>query len=235
MSDQKKTEKKQTIFITGASSGIGKATALRLGKEGWNVALAARSVDELEKIAAELPKGQSLVLDCDVTNSAQVEKCFEIANDTFGRIDAVYANAGTGGKPGGFSEAPQESWQQIVDINIMGLAKTIQAAMPYIKKSEGHFVVTGSVAGRRYLDGSMYSVSKHAANALAYDLRGELQGSGCRVTLIEPGMVDTPFFDDGKPDALRPDDVARAVAYAVAQPKSVEIGDILILPVKKAD
>lgn len=228
------SEQKQTIFITGASSGIGKATALRLGKEGWNVALAARSVDELDKIAADLPEGQSLVLDCDVTNSAQLEKCFEIANDTFGQIDAVFANAGTGGKPGGFSEAPQDSWQAIVDINIMGLGKTVQAALPYIKKSEGHVVVTGSVAGRRYLDGSMYSVSKHAANALAYNLRGELQGSGCRVTLIEPGMVDTPFFDDPKPDALKPDDVARSVAYAVAQPKTVEIGDILIMPVTKS-
>lgn len=229
------SDKSQTIFITGASSGIGKATALRLGREGWNVALAARSVDELEKIAAEIPKGQSLVLDCDVTNTTQLEKCFEIANDTFGQIDAVYANAGTGGKSGGFTEAPQDSWQAIVDINIMGLAKTVQAALPYIKKAQGHVVVTGSVAGRRYLDGSMYSVSKHAANALAYNLRGELQGTGCRVTLIEPGMVDTPFFDDEKPEALRPDDVARAVAYAVSQPKTVEIGDILILPVSKSD
>ncbi len=232
MSDKKKA---QTIFITGASSGIGKATALRLGNEGWNVALAARSVDELEKIASELPEGKSLVLDCDVTNSAQVEKCFEIANDTFGQIDAVFANAGTGGKPGGFSEAPQDSWQAIVDINIMGLAKTVQAALPYIKKAEGHVVVTGSVAGRRYLDGSMYSVSKHAANALAYNLRGELKGAGCRVTLIEPGMVDTAFFDDEKPDALRPDDIARAVTYAVSQPKTVEVGDMLILPVTKDD
>ena len=81
----------------------------------------------------------------------------------------------------------------------------------------------------------MYSVSKHAANALAYNLRGELKGSGCRVTLIEPGMVDTAFFDDEKPDALRPDDIARAVTYAVSQPKTVEVGDMLILPVTKDD
>ncbi len=224
---------RKTIFITGASSGIGAATAIKLSEQGWNVALCARSEDKLKTIAGKMPNGKALVLPCDVTDTKALEEALSMTTDEFGQVDAVFANAGTGGKPGGFSSAPQDSWETIVNVNIMGLAKTIQAALPHIKKSEGHVVITGSVAGRRYLDGSMYSVSKHAANALAYNLRGELQGSGCRVTLIEPGMVDTPFFDNKKPDALRPENVADAVAFALSQPKTVEVGDMLIMPVRK--
>ena len=229
------TEPRRTIFITGASSGIGKATALRMGKAGWNVALAARSMRSLKEICDELPDGQTLPLRCDVTDYDNIGPCLEQAHQKFGQINALFANAGIGGAPGGFSEAPTDSWRDIVNTNILGLAYTVQATLPFIKASKGHIIITGSVAGRRTLKGSMYSVSKHAANALAYNLREELAGTGCRVTLIEPGMVDTAFFDDPKPDALRPDDVARAVFYATDQPEHVEVGDLLIMPVAKAE
>jgi NADP-dependent 3-hydroxy acid dehydrogenase YdfG len=150
--------------------------------------------------------------------------------DRFGRIDAVFANAGTGGEPGGFSGAPVDSWKAMVDVNILGVAYTLRASLAEIKKAQGHVVLTGSVAGRRTLAGSMYSATKWAVSAIGYGLREEIRGSGVRVTLLEPGMVDTPFFDDPKPDALKPDDTARAVIYALIQPAHVDVHELMILP-----
>jgi len=219
----------KTILITGASSGIGEATARQLVAEGWNVALCARSEDKLEKLSADMG-AKAIAVKCDVTDYGSLENAVEKTVKAFGQIDAVFANAGTGGQAGGFSSAPRGSWEAIVNINILGLAYTLQASLGEIKKSEGHVVITGSIAGRRSLDGSMYSASKHAANAIGYNLRGELKGTGARVTVIEPGMVDTPFFDDPKPQALRPDDVARSVVFALSQPASVDLHELVILP-----
>lgn len=224
----------KTILITGASSGIGEATARQLVAQGWNVALCARSMDKLNTLAKDMG-AKAIAVECDVTDFSALQSAVSKTVDAFGGIDAVFANAGTGGKPGGFSSAPIESWQQIVNINILGLAYTLQATLAEIKKSEGHVVITGSIAGRRSLDGSMYSASKHAANAIGYNLRGELKGTGARVTVIEPGMVDTPFFDDPKPQALRPDDVARSVVFALNQPKSVDVHELVILPTPQKD
>jgi len=150
--------------------------------------------------------------------------------DRFGRIDAVFANAGTGGAPGGFSGAPVESWKAMVEVNILGVAYTLRASLAEVRKARGHVVLTGSVAGRRTLAGSMYSATKWAVSAIGYGLREELRGSGVRVTLLEPGMVDTPFFDDPKPDALKSDDTARAVLYALTQPAHVDVHELMILP-----
>ncbi|WP_371396287.1 SDR family oxidoreductase [Fretibacter rubidus] len=223
------TDTQKTILITGASSGIGEATARQCVDAGWQVALLARSEDKIEKLAKELGANAKSFA-CDVTKMDTLQAAVAATVNHFGGIDAVFANAGTGGKPGGFSEAPIESWQTIVNVNILGLAYTLQATLPAIKKSKGHVVITGSIAGRRSLAGSMYSASKHAANAIGYNLRGELEGTGCRVTVIEPGMVDTPFFDDEKPDALRPNDVARSVLFALGQPRSVDLHELVILP-----
>lgn len=223
----------KTIFITGASSGIGEATARRLASDGWNIAITARSEDKLKEIAKSYSKDQCLPIICDVTDYESVETAVKKTVDHFGEIDAVFANAGTGGQPGGFTSAPRDSWQTIVNVNILGLAYTLQATLAEVKKSKGHVVITGSIAGRRSLAGSMYSASKHAANTIGYNLRGELEGTGCRVTVIEPGMVDTPFFDDPKPDALRPDDVARSVAFVLDQPVGVDLHELVILPTPK--
>lgn len=220
----------KTIFITGASSGIGEATAKRLALAGWQVVLAARSEDKLTALAEHIGKDKAFVTACDVTDYKSLETAIASAVNHFGSVDAIFANAGTGGEAGGFSEAPRESWEKIVQINILGLAYTLQAALPQIKAAKGHVVITGSIAGRRSLAGSMYSASKHAANAIGYNLRGELKGTGCRVTIIEPGMVDTPFFDDEKPEALRPDDVARTVEFALGQPETVDIHELVVLP-----
>ncbi len=220
----------KTLLITGASSGIGAATARLAVSQGWRVALAARSEDKLEQLVKDIGPDHAKAIKVDVTDYASQEKMVQDTLDAFGSIDALFANAGVGGKPGGFSGAPVESWQQIVNINILGVAFTLRASLAALKQAKGHAVITGSVAGRRTLAGSMYSASKWAVSAIGYGLREELRGTGVRVTLIEPGMVDTPFFDTPKPDALKPEDVARSVIYAISQPASVDVHELMILP-----
>ncbi|MGF1461481.1 MAG: SDR family oxidoreductase [Leptolyngbyaceae cyanobacterium] len=222
--------KARTLLITGASSGIGAATARQAAARNFNLALAARSTDKLEKLAQTLETDNVKTFACDVTDYAAQEKLIADAVAAFGSVDAVFANAGSGGEPGGFSSAPVESWQRIVNTNILGVAYTLRASLGEIKKHRGHVIITSSIAGRRTLSGSMYSASKWAVSAIGYNLREELRGTGVRVTLIEPGMVDTPFFDDPKPDALRPDDVARTVLFALSQPPSVDISELVVMP-----
>lgn len=220
----------QKVFlITGASTGIGKATALRAAKAGFAVVLAARSEEKLKDVASEIGD-RCLTVRCDVQDFEAQQAMAKAAVERFGRIDVVYANAGVGGSPGGFSGADPESWKQMVLTNIYGVGLTLQATLPEVKKAKGHVLITGSVAGRRTLAGSMYSATKWAAGAIGYGLREELRGTGVRVTLIEPGVVDTPFFDDPKPDGLRPDDIARSVLFAVEQPPTVDVHELLVLP-----
>jgi NADP-dependent 3-hydroxy acid dehydrogenase YdfG len=114
--------------------------------------------------------------------------------------------------------------------NVYGAALTIRATLPALRESRGHFLLTGSVAGRRALPGSLYSCTKWAVTAMGEALRQEVDGSGIRVTLVEPGMVDTPFFDNRPQNALEPDDIARAVMFAIAQPPHVDLNEILIRP-----
>jgi NADP-dependent 3-hydroxy acid dehydrogenase YdfG len=154
----------------------------------------------------------------------------DAAINRFGRIDAVFANAGIGGEPGGFSGAPPESWRRMVDVNILGVAYTLRVALEHVKEARGHVLITGSVAGRRVLAGSMYAATKWAVSAIGYGLREELRGSGVRVTLIEPGVVNTAFFDSPQSDALQPEDVARSIVYALAQPPGVDVHELTILP-----
>ena len=220
----------RVLLITGASSGIGAATARAAAKAGFRVALAARSRERLDTLVAELGEERALALTCDVTDYAQQERMVADALERFGRVDAVLANAGVGGEPGGFSGAPVESWRRMVEVNILGVAHTLRASLAAIKEARGHVVITGSVAGRRTLAGSMYSATKWAVTAIGYGLREELKGTGVRVTLLEPGMVDTPFFDEPKPRALRDDDVARAVVYALDQPAHVDVHELVVLP-----
>ena len=220
----------RVLLITGASSGIGEATARAAADAGWRVALAARSEAKLERLAEALGGDVAAAVPVDVTDFASQERMVARTLERFGRIDAVFANAGTGGEPGGFSGAPVESWKRLLEVNVYGAACTLRASLDALKASAGHVVLTGSVAGRRTLAGSMYSATKWAVSAIGYGLREELRGSGVRVTLIEPGMVDTAFFDEPKPDALRPEDVARSVVYAIGQPPSVDVHEIMILP-----
>ena len=154
------------------------------------------------------------------------------AIDQFGAIDVVFANAGFGGKRSFTNEGDSpEHWRDMVLTNVLGCAYTIRATVDAVKAAQGHILLTSSVAGRIALPGSLYSSTKWAVTGMGRSLRAELTGSGVRVTLIEPGMVDTPFFDNRPQGALQDDDIANAVMYAVGQPPHVDVSEVLIRPV----
>ena len=216
------------FLITGASSGIGAATARAAAEAGYRVALAARSADRLIELATELGGEQrALAITCDVTEWADQEAMVGMVLERFGRLDVAFANAGFGASRGFLSDDP-EHWREMVLTNVYGAALTIRASIQALKDAQGHLLLTGSVAGRRALPGSLYSATKWAVTAMGEGARQELNGSGVRVTLIEPGAVDTPFFSNQPKTALVPEDVARAVMYAVSQPPSVDVNEILI-------
>ncbi|HEY4429162.1 MAG TPA: SDR family oxidoreductase [Solirubrobacteraceae bacterium] len=220
----------QVLLITGASSGIGAATAHQASAAGWRVVLAARSADRLGALADELGGPErALATRCDVTDWDEQQRMVESALQTFGRIDAAFANAGFGG-PRGFLNDTPEHWREMVLTNVYGAALTLRATIPALKSSRGHLLLTSSVAGRRVLPGSLYSCTKHAVTAMGEAARQDLHGTGVRVTVIEPGMVDTPFFDQPPKDALEADDVARAVMFAIAQPAHVNVNEVLVRP-----
>lgn len=226
-----KNQDGRVLLVTGASTGIGAATAKLALQRGFSVVLGARSEDKLAALAQELGEAPRVVhRRCDVTDMESVQAFVQAGLERFGHLDAVFANAGVGGSPGGFSAADPESWRRMLMTNVFGVGLTVQATLPALRKSRGHMLLTGSVAGRRTLRGSMYSATKWAVSAIGYGLREELRGSGIRVTLIEPGMVDTPFFDNPKPDALRPEDIARSVLYALEQPPTVDVHEVLVMP-----
>ncbi|MBA3864868.1 MAG: SDR family oxidoreductase [Solirubrobacterales bacterium] len=223
------------LLITGASSGIGAATA-RAASPTHRLVLAARRRDELEALATELGGAErALAVRCDVTEWDQVQALAATALEGFGRIDAVFANAGFGASRG-FLEESVEHWRSMVLTNVYGAALTIRATLPHLlERGEGHFILTSSVAGRTALPGSLYSATKWAVTALGESLRGELRqmhdNHAIKVTLIEPGMVDTPFFDNSPGDsALRDIDIAKAVIYALEQRPGVDVNEILIRP-----
>jgi NADP-dependent 3-hydroxy acid dehydrogenase YdfG len=230
----------RVLLITGASSGIGAATA-RAAAGKYRLVLSARRLEELEELAAELGgEERAIAVRCDVTEWDEVQALVQTALDRFGRIDAVFANAGFGATRG-FLEESVEHWRSMVLTNVYGVALTIRATLPHLlERGDGHFLVTSSVAGRRALPGSLYSATKWAATAVGESLRQELRqmhdNHGIRVTVIEPGMVDTPFFENrpGK-SALEDDDIARAVMYALEQPPGVDVNEVLIRPVSQSN
>jgi NADP-dependent 3-hydroxy acid dehydrogenase YdfG len=225
------------LLITGASSGIGAATASHAVAAGWSVALAARSEDKLAALVEELGEGNAFARRCDVTDFADQEALVAATLERFGRIDAAFANAGFGAARGFLKEDP-EKWRQMILTNVLGVAYTIRAVMPhFLERNEGHFLLTSSVAGRRSLPGSLYSATKFAVTGMGESLRQELrqqEGSNVRVTLVEPGVVDTPFFDNPPSSALEPDDIARIVMFVLDQPPHVDINEVLVRPTTQA-
>jgi NADP-dependent 3-hydroxy acid dehydrogenase YdfG len=226
----------QVMLITGASSGIGAETARQAAAAGYKLVLGARDQEKLIKRVAELGgEDEALAVQTDVTDWDAVQELAKAAIDKFGRLDAVFANAGFGAERGFLNDTP-EHWREMILTNVYGVALTIRATLPILLEAgAGHFVITGSVAGRRSLPGSLYSATKWAVTAIGESLRQELrrmhENTSIRVTLIEPGMTDTPFFDN-KPqiEALQPEDIARAVMFALAQPEHVDVNEVLIRP-----
>jgi NADP-dependent 3-hydroxy acid dehydrogenase YdfG len=225
----------RVMLITGASTGIGAATARQAVAGGWRVALAARSEDKLEQLVDELGADSALAQRCDVTEFGDQEALVAATLERFGRIDGAFANAGFGAKRGFLEESPDQ-WRSMVLTNVLGVAFTIRAVLPHFKeRGTGHFILTSSVAGRRALPGSLYSSTKWAVTGMAESLRQEVTGdTDVRVTVVEPGMVDTPFFDDRPSEALESDDIARIVMFAVEQPGRVNINEVLVRPTSQS-
>jgi NADP-dependent 3-hydroxy acid dehydrogenase YdfG len=219
------------FLITGASTGIGQATARHAAEAGYRLVLSARSEDKLAVLAEELGGDErAIAVPCDVTEWSDQQALVRRALDAYGRIDVAFANAGFGG-PRGFDQGDVEDWKQMVLTNVYGAALTIRATMGPLKETKGHLLLTGSVAGRRALQGSLYSATKFAVTAMGEAARLDFNDSGVRVSLVEPGMTDTPFFDSPPEiEALKPDDIARAVMFAVQQPPHVDVNEILIRP-----
>jgi NADP-dependent 3-hydroxy acid dehydrogenase YdfG len=219
------------MLITGASTGIGAATARMAAAEGYRLVLAARSEDRLRALVDELGEERALAQRCDVMVWEEQEALVAAALERFGRVDVAFANAGFGAKRGFLEETP-EHWHAMVNTNVLGVAYTIRAVLPHLReRGTGHFVLTSSVAGRRALPGSLYSATKWAVCGMGEALRQELAETDIRTTLIEPGMVDTPFFDNQVSGVLHADDIARAVMFALAQPPHVDVNEILVRPV----
>ncbi|MBF9044045.1 SDR family NAD(P)-dependent oxidoreductase [Rhodobacterales bacterium HKCCE4037] len=220
----------KTILITGASTGIGAATARAAVAEGYNVALIARSEDTLNDLVAELGEDNALAIPCDVTDVRAQTAAFEAAHARFGQIDAVFANAGVGASAKGTEQGDIDNFRTMIDVNIFALTVTCKLGIPYLKENGGDLVLTGSRAGHATLPGSVYGATKWFVRGYAQNLAAELEETGVRVTNVNPGMVDTPFFDEPKPDALKPEDIARAVIYAITQPEHVSVPSIQVYP-----
>jgi NADP-dependent 3-hydroxy acid dehydrogenase YdfG len=220
----------RVFVITGASSGIGAATARAAAAEGHRLVLAARGLARVQALAEELGGPErAIAVRCDVTEFAEQEAMAAAALEAFGRIDVVFANAGFGARRGLDGDAVAvEHWRDMVLTNVLGPALTIRATVAALRESRGHLLLTGSVAGRMVMRGSLYSATKWAVHALGESARQELAGSGVRVTVVAPGAVDTPFFDRRPSAALRAADVARAVMWAVGQPPEVDVNEILV-------
>ena len=218
----------RVALITGASSGIGAATARQAAEAGYRLVLAARSEDKLQALAQELP--EAIAVRCDVTEWDDQQAMVATAMETYGRIDVAFANAGFGG-PRGFGQGDVEHWRAMVLTNVYGAALTIRATRDALIDTKGHLLLTGSVAGRRALPGSLYSATKWAITGMGEGARQDFNGTGVRVTVIEPGQVQTPFFDSpGDIERLEADDIAEAVMFAVSRPALVDVNEILIRP-----
>lgn len=219
----------RTLFITGASTGIGAATARAAVAAGWQVGLLARSADRLEALATELGAA-ALALPGDVTREADVTDAVARMVARFGGIDAAFANAGRGARRPGVGTGDPEDWRGMVDLNIMGVLLTAHATMPELRKRRGTLVLTGSGAGRRHIAGSVYGATKWFVHGLAGNLAEEMREWGGRCGVIAPGMVDTPFFDKGAPGKLEAEDVAAAVVQMISAPERAAIREVYITP-----
>jgi NADP-dependent 3-hydroxy acid dehydrogenase YdfG len=216
----------QVMVITGASSGIGAATARHAAEAGYRVVLAARTAEKLQALAAELG---GLAVECDVSEYGDVEALVQQTLDAFGRIDVVFANAGVG-FPRGFEAGDPEDAKQMILTNVYGVWTTIRATASALRETKGHLLITSSIAGRRALKGSLYSSTKFAVTGMGEAARLDFNGTGVRVTLIEPGMVETEGFSHDLDATLTADDIARAVMFAISQPPHVDVNELLIRP-----
>ncbi|OWU86302.1 short-chain dehydrogenase [Oceanicola sp. 22II-s10i] len=219
----------RTLLITGASTGIGAASARGAAAAGWNVALVARSEDKLNALRDEIGDA-ALAIPADVTDLAALERAVARTVETFGGLNAAFANAGMGLDTPGTEAGDPEEWRRMIDLNVMGLLYTARATLPELRKTKGHLLMTGSAAGRRHIKGSIYSATKWFVHGYGGNMADEMREWGGRCTVISPGMVDTPFFSEAKPDKLKPEDIAEAVVYAMNASPRAEVREVHVMP-----
>lgn len=238
-------------LVTGASSGIGAATARALCRAGATVILTARRADRLSQLESELNAGRpgsASAATCDVRKASDLARIFDGERSAGRPVDLVVANAGLGLGVAPIQDGDPEDWSTMIDTNVKGVLHTIRAALPTLKElGRGDLVLLGSVAGRQvYPGGNVYNATKHAVKAIYDALRLDNVGSGLRFTTVDPGMVQSEFSvvrlgDRAQADAvyagmepLRPEDVADAILYAVTRPSHVNIGEIVLWPTDQA-
>jgi NADP-dependent 3-hydroxy acid dehydrogenase YdfG len=242
-------------LVTGASSGIGEATALELAGHGAKVAIAARRRDRLDDLAGRIGASGSevLVVEGDVTDESAARNAVEETVRRFGRLDTVVANAGVM-LLGPIENAPVEEWRQMVDINVLGLLYTSHAALPHLldaassqPRNVADLVLVSSVAGRVARNGSgVYNLTKHGVGAFGESLRQEVTGRHVRVSLVEPGAVATELAGHNRPEVreqvlarfqgierMEAEDIADAIGYIVTRPRRVAINEVLIRPTEQ--
>lgn len=239
----------RAVAITGASSGIGEATALLCARSGASVALAARRGDRIDELARriEAEGGRAIAVPTDVADEAAARAFVQRAHDELGPLDALINNAGVM-LLGPVEGADTDQWRQMIDVNVLGLLYCTHAALPLMREQgSGHIVNVSSVAGRRAGNGAaVYNLTKFGVNGFTEALRQEASRSGVRVTVIEPGYVETELqgHNAGNPQVagaiekmkeqlgqvLQPDDIAEAIVYALAQPAHVTVAEVLVLP-----
>ncbi|NEN24304.1 SDR family oxidoreductase [Cryomorpha ignava] len=241
---------KKVILITGASSGIGQATAMKLAGKGAKVVLCARSEDKLEKLKKEIEAegGTAMVVTCDVTKPADFKNAVKAAVDEYGAVHCLINNAGL--MPLSYlKNLKTDDWEEMVDVNIKGVLNGVAAVLPtMIENKEGHIINISSSAAHRYFPGgAVYCATKAAVKMLSEGMRQELAKKyGINVTSIEPGAVDTNLFNtitdeevlkqmEGMKDmtTMEAEDIAEAIYYAISQPGRVNINDVYIMPTEQ--
>lgn len=238
--------KNKVIVITGASSGMGAATAKLLAENGAKVVLGARREERLRILAEQLPEGSGVYRKTDVADLNEVNELVQLAVDHFGKLDAIYNNAGI--MPvAKLSELHVEEWRNMLNINIMGVLNGIAAALPIMKKQGfGHILATDSIAGHLVMpEYAVYAGTKHAVRVIMEGLRLEEHSNHIRTTIISPGGVSSELYlsisDEKKAQemkkhwqepgyALSSNDIAQAVLYAIGVPENVNVNEILIRP-----
>ncbi|MFJ9696357.1 SDR family oxidoreductase [Kitasatospora sp. NPDC101183] len=226
----------RVTLITGGSTGIGAATARALLKQGHRVAVTGRGADKLAAFAASTgaPAGSLLTVPGDAADAQDVAEAVRQAVDAWGRLDNVIANAGFS-LPGNLESHSPEDMRAMVLTNVLGPALLVQRALPHLRESRGRIIIVGSVAGVRNTPGNLYSVTKWAAHALAENTRQLVAGDGIGVTVVAPGVVDTPFWSErgGTPEAtpvLTAEQIADTIVFAVNQPEGVTVNQLTVRP-----
>ena len=222
--------KEKVVLITGASSGIGEASAKTLVNNGHKVILTARSEDKLAELVESLGEDNALSVPADATDFTELENVVTNGLKKFGRLDAAFANAGMGVSTAGTEKGDPDEWSTMIDINIKALLWTAKATLPHLRQNKGHFILTSSAAGRKPIKGSIYGATKWFAYGFGQNLAEEMSQWNGRCTTIAPGMVNTPFFDEAKPDKLDPQDVADAVLFAIEANQRNSVREIYLMP-----